>query len=61
MVTYVSDELVRNFRFIGDSGCLDGVLVQLVLLRKLVRLIPSLVLAVDAGGDLAEEHQLLLL
>ena len=59
--TYVAKQILHNLRLGRDSGSLNGILVQLVLLGEGNRLLPPLVVAVDAGRDLAEEDQVVLL
>jgi hypothetical protein len=61
VTTFIAEQLLHNIRLSGDGRRLDGILPQLVLLGEGNRLLPPLVLAVDARGDLAEEDQLVLL
>src|SRR5690625_3303259 len=61
LVTHVSDEILDNVSLTRRGGGLDCILEQLVLLRQCDRLLPTLILAVNVGGDLAEEDQVMLL
>ncbi|GJC99267.1 hypothetical protein ColKHC_08093 [Colletotrichum higginsianum] len=57
----VTDQVFHNIRLARDGSSLNGILKELVLLGESDRLLPPLVLAVDAGCNLAEEDQVVLL
>src|SRR6266566_5943778 len=59
--THISEELLHELGLARDGGSLDGVLPQLVLLGQGNRLLPPLVLSVDARSNLTEEDQVVLL
>ncbi|GKT40436.1 uncharacterized protein ColSpa_00617 [Colletotrichum spaethianum] len=60
-VTYVAEQVLHDIGLARDGSSLDGVLEELVLLGESNGLLPALVLAVDAGCNLAEEDQVVLL
>src|ERR1700760_567114 len=59
--TYVSQQLFHDVRLAAQGRRFDSILEQAVLLAQSNALIPPLVLAVNVGGNLAEEDEVMAL